>query len=89
MTPEEQARQSIDALLDASGWCVQTKDNVNLAARPGVAVCELSFKTGEPDSRTGLRHWQWQHSCRHDEQLTFLLFLKMADGVGQPLSMGA
>lgn len=49
MTPEEKARQQIDAMLVASGWTVQTRDKINLAASPGVAVCELSFKTGEPD----------------------------------------
>jgi type I restriction enzyme R subunit len=28
---------------------VQTKDKINLSASRGVAVCELSFATGEPD----------------------------------------
>ena len=49
MTPEEKVRQEIDAQLVASGWSVQTKDNINLSAARGVAVCELSFATGEPD----------------------------------------
>jgi len=49
MTPEEKARQKIDAMLTASGWVVQAKDKLNLSASRGVAVCELSFKTGEPD----------------------------------------
>src|SRR5882757_3675539 len=49
MTPEEKARQQIDAMLVASGWAVQTKDRINLSAARGVAVCELSFATGEPD----------------------------------------
>lgn len=49
MTPEEKARELIDAMLVASGWAVQTKDKINLSAQRGVAVCELSFKTGEPD----------------------------------------
>lgn len=49
MTPEELARQKIDAMLAASGWTVQTKDKINLSAAPGVAICELSFATGEPD----------------------------------------
>ena len=49
MTPEEQARQEIDAQLTASGWVVQTKEKINLAASRGVAICELSFATGEPD----------------------------------------
>jgi len=49
MTPEEKARGQIDAQLAASGWAVQTKDKINLSAARGVAVCELSFATGEPD----------------------------------------
>src|SRR5260221_1549159 len=49
MTPEERAREEIDALLSASGWVVQTRDRINLSAAPGVAICELSFATGEPD----------------------------------------
>ncbi len=49
MTPEEKARQEIDAQLTKCGWVVQTKDKINLSASRGVAVCELSFKTGEPD----------------------------------------
>ena len=36
-------------MLTASGWTVQTKDRINLSASRGVAVCELSFATGEPD----------------------------------------
>jgi type I restriction enzyme, R subunit len=47
--PEELARQEIDALLGPCGWTVQDKSAVNLSAARGVAVRELSFKTGEPD----------------------------------------
>ncbi len=47
--PEDQARENIDALLDRCGWQVQDKSSVNLQASRGVAVRELSFKTGEPD----------------------------------------
>ena len=50
MTPEEEARQQLDAQLTAAGWAVQTKDKINISASRGVAVCELSFATGEPDS---------------------------------------
>jgi len=50
MTPEEKARQEIDAMFVASGWAVQARDRINLSASSGVAVCELSFTTGEPDS---------------------------------------
>jgi type I restriction enzyme, R subunit len=49
MTPEEKARAKIDATLTASGWLVQTKDRINVSASRGVAICELSFNTGEPD----------------------------------------
>jgi hypothetical protein len=49
MSPEEKARQTTDAQLMRCGWTVQTKDPVNLSASRGVAVCELSFATGEPD----------------------------------------
>src|SRR6476620_735961 len=49
MNPEEKARQKIDAMLIASGWAVQTKEKTNLFAQRGVALCELTFKTGEPD----------------------------------------
>src|SRR5574341_2153928 len=47
--PEDQAREEIDALLERCGWQVQDKSSVNLQAARGVAVRELSFKTGEPD----------------------------------------
>ena len=47
--PEELARQEIDPLLEKCGWQVQDKSAVNLHSQRGVAVCELSFKTGEPD----------------------------------------
>ena len=46
--PEQLARQEFDALLKPGGWDVQDKRAANLTAR-GVAVCELTFKTAEPD----------------------------------------
>lgn len=49
LTPEQLARETIDGMLSASGWVVQTRDKINLMASRGVAVCELSFATGEPD----------------------------------------
>lgn len=36
-TPEQLARQQIDAQLAASGWAVETKAKINLAASHGVA----------------------------------------------------
>lgn len=41
MTPEELAREKIDAMLTASGWAVQNRDKINLCASRGVAVSEL------------------------------------------------
>jgi type I restriction enzyme R subunit len=49
LTPEERAREQIDAQLTACGWAVQTRSEINLSASRGVALCELSFVTGEPD----------------------------------------
>ena len=49
MTPEERARQNIDAALAGCDWAVQSKSSVNLSAQRGVAVAELSFKAGAPD----------------------------------------
>ena len=48
-SPEERARRKIDAMLAASGWTVQTRDQINLCVSLGVAIAELTFKTGEPD----------------------------------------
>jgi type I site-specific restriction endonuclease len=48
--PEQLARQEIDRLLQSCGWQVQDKSSVNLHSQRGVAVRELSFKTGEPDT---------------------------------------
>ena len=47
--PEQLARKEIDTLLALCNWVVQDKRSVNLSASRGVAVRELSFKTGEPD----------------------------------------
>jgi len=49
MKPEEKARQKIDQLLDADGWVVQDSQQLNLSASLGVAVCDLSLKTGPAD----------------------------------------
>ena len=47
--PEQLAREEIDALLKPCDWDFQDKRAVNLAAARGLAVRELTFKTGEPD----------------------------------------
>jgi type I restriction enzyme, R subunit len=49
MTPEEQARQQIDRMLDAAGWKVQGLRQLNLGAGPGVAVREFPLQSGEAD----------------------------------------
>ena len=46
MTPEEQARVSIDYLLEQAGWVVQDAAAVNLYASRGVAVREFALKPG-------------------------------------------
>ena len=46
MTPEEQARQNIDALLTQAGWAVQDRDALNLSAAKGVAVREFPLEHG-------------------------------------------
>ena len=51
MTPEEQARVTIDELLNHAGWDVQDREAMNLfdPNRPGVAVREAHLKTGFAD----------------------------------------
>ena len=46
MTPEEQARQNIDAHLAEVGWVVQDRDALNLYAANGVAVREFPLTAG-------------------------------------------
>ena len=49
MTPEESARQLIDARLEKSGWIIQDFRSVNPAASLGVAVREYPTDTGPVD----------------------------------------
>jgi type I restriction enzyme, R subunit len=49
MTPEEQARQNIDRQLDACGWHVQSRKDMNIYAKLGVAVREFPLDEGEAD----------------------------------------
>ncbi|MBR5423859.1 MAG: DEAD/DEAH box helicase family protein [Clostridia bacterium] len=49
MTPEEKARQKIDALLEQSGWVLQNFQSVNPMASLGVAVREYPTSTGPVD----------------------------------------
>ena len=46
MTPEQQARVTIDNLLQQAGWAVQNTGSVNLYASTGVAVREFRLKPG-------------------------------------------
>ncbi len=45
-TPEQKARQRIDAQLEAAGWKVQDADSIELTAGRGIAVREFRLKTG-------------------------------------------
>ena len=47
--PEQQARRQIDAMLVASGWDVQDRAAMNLAAAPGVAIREFQTSAGPAD----------------------------------------
>ena len=49
MKPEEEARQKIDQMLEASGWTVQDLRRLNLGASLGVAVREFPLKSGTAD----------------------------------------
>ena len=44
--PEQRARETIDAALEAAGWAVQDRDAMNLYAAPGVAVREFALASG-------------------------------------------
>ncbi len=45
-TPEQKARRTIDANLAAAGWLVQERDDLDLTAGRGIAVCEFPLKPG-------------------------------------------
>ncbi len=49
LTPEQLARERIDALLTASGWMVQDKKHLNPSASLGVAVREYDTDVGPAD----------------------------------------
>lgn len=48
-TPEQLARQTIDALLSAAGWIVQDRDHLDRTAALGVAVREFPLPAGPCD----------------------------------------
>ena len=48
-SPEARARREIDSLLQAAGWELQDRDEINVRAGPaphGVAVREFAMKEG-------------------------------------------
>ena len=45
-TPEQEARETIDKLLNSAGWDVQNIESVNIVARCGVAIREFPLNTG-------------------------------------------
>ena len=46
LTPEQLAREKIDAKLEASGWLVQDRDDMDIGAGRGIAVREFPMKHG-------------------------------------------
>jgi type I restriction enzyme R subunit len=46
LTPEEQARESIDGMLVAAGWLIQDRADANIDAGPGVAIREFALGHG-------------------------------------------
>ncbi len=45
-TPESKARETIDKLLSAAGWLVQSRDEANVSAGRGVAITYFPLKSG-------------------------------------------
>lgn len=48
MTLKEKKRQGIDAQLTASGWVVQTRDQIIFTAARGIAISDLCLTTRKP-----------------------------------------
>ena len=46
MTPEEEAREIIDAKLAQAGWAVQSRDELDLSAGLGIVIREFPLKEG-------------------------------------------
>lgn len=54
--PEARAREDIDRQLEAAGWIVQDRNQLNIHDGPGVAVREVSIPgAGEADDLPGGR----------------------------------
>ena len=48
-TPEEEARKTIDSMLEAAGWVLQDLQDLNLGVSHGVAVREFPLENGQAD----------------------------------------
>lgn len=48
-TPEQIARDNIDKMLKAAGWCVQDKNKINFAEGLGIAIREYQTDIGPAD----------------------------------------
>jgi len=49
MKPEEKAREKIDQLLEAAGWKIQNRRELNLGASLGIAIREFPLEYGTAD----------------------------------------
>jgi type I restriction enzyme, R subunit len=49
-SPEDLAREKIDALLEQCGWIIQNRSTINLSAGSGIAIREGLLKGGEADA---------------------------------------
>ena len=47
--PEQKARDKIDRMLEASGWCIQEKKKIDFNAGLGIAVREYQTDVGPAD----------------------------------------
>jgi type I site-specific restriction endonuclease len=45
-TPEDRARETIDGMLRAASWIVQSREETNLSAGRGIAIREFPMKSG-------------------------------------------
>ena len=48
-TPEQQARDTIDLMLEQAGWKVQSKNKIDFSAGVGIAVREYPTAVGPAD----------------------------------------
>jgi len=48
-SPEDLAREKIDALFEQCGWVIQNRSTINLSAGRGIAIREGLLKGGEAD----------------------------------------